>query len=163
MQLAGRDGSKYGAPDWPLVSVSWTCRRYVGKPYTRKLESTGWLGTKWYKHAPTTKKRPQCLLMLDMNPDSLHTLSTDTSFCKLLFDDIKTLRFGGRHSRSWFPGIPSPDPHRCSVSLSGCHLWISSQSSIQSEKIGWSLTCHQCYKLSKILVQFFWGQKSPKS
>lgn len=108
------------------------------------------------------QKRPQSLLMLDMNPDSLHTLSTDTSFCKLLFDDIKTLRFGGCHSQSWFPGIPSPDPHWCSVSLSGCHLWISSQSSIQSEKIGWSLTCHQCYKLSKILVQFFWGQKSPK-
>ena len=61
-----------------------------------------------------------------------------------------------------FLGIPSPDPHWCSVSLSGCHLWISSQSSIQSEKIGWSLTCHQCYKLSKILVQFCWGQKSPK-
>ena len=57
-----------------------------------------------------------------------------------------------------FLGIPSPDPHRCSVSLSGCHLWISSQSSIQSEKIGWSLTCHQCYKPSKILVQFFWAE-----
>lgn len=54
------------------------------------------------------QKRPQCLLMLGMNPDSLHTLSTDTSFCKLLIDDIKTLRFGGRHSRSWSPGDSKP-------------------------------------------------------
>lgn len=46
--------------------------------------------------------------MLDMNPDSLHALSTDTSFCKLLFDDIKTLRFGGRHSQSWFLGDSKP-------------------------------------------------------
>ena len=37
----------------------------LGMPYTRKLESTGWLGTKWYKHAPITK-------MTSMPPDARH-------------------------------------------------------------------------------------------